>query len=235
MCIFDIFIPLPKITIGLFEPNNNFSTAFPLEIGQSYPSFIFSSSDIDYYRFQPIDSATLLFQLTDIPENHNYRLQIYDQNQILIAEGIDPGASFSASRQVAYQAKAGQILYLAIRSESGFSQQLAYHVSIQRLVGQVGLLNIARMKIFPNPVYLGRTLTLSYTISDFQTADQLIWEIYTMGGDLIHTDLETEVVGSGRFIWAVNDTAAGVYIHSLVAQRNGESHQISGKIAVVGN
>ena len=91
------------------------------------------------------------------------------------------------------------------------------------------------MKIFPNPVYLGRTLTLSYTISDFQTADQLIWEIYTMGGDLIHTDLETEVVGSGRFIWAVNDTAAGVYIHSLVAQRNGESHQISGKIAVVGN
>ena len=91
------------------------------------------------------------------------------------------------------------------------------------------------MKIFPNPAHLGRTLTLSYTVSDFQTADQVIWEIYTIGGDLIHSDLETEVVGSGRFIWTVNGISAGVYIHSLVAQRNGESHQISGKIAVVGN
>ena len=218
-----------------YEPNNNFSTAFPLEIGQSYPSFIFSSGDIDYYRFQPIDAITLLFQLTDIPENHNYQLQIYDQNQVLIAEGIDLGTSLSASRQVAYQAKAGQILYLVIRSESGFSQKLAYQVSIQKLVGQAGLLNITRMKIFPNPAHLGRTLTLSYTVSDFQTADQVIWEIYTIAGDLIHSDLETEVVGSGRFIWTVNGISAGVYIHSLVAQRNGESHQISGKIAVVGN
>jgi hypothetical protein len=136
-------------------------------------------------------------------------------------------------QQIAYQAKAAQVLYLVVDSKSGFSQQMAYQLSIQPLTDQTGQLRISRVKSFPNPVKSGQFLTVTYALSVFQITDQVTWQIYNIGGDLVYSDKQMEVVGSGRFMWPVSNIATGIYIHSIRAQRDGESHQISGKIAVV--
>ncbi len=216
-----------------YEPNNDFSTAFPVKIGQIYPSFIFSVDDVDYYRFEPIDSTTVWVQLTDIPIDHDYRLRLYDSRQFLMAEGVEIDTTSLIGQQIAYQAKVAQVLYLVVDSKSGFSQQMTYQLSIQPLPDQTGQLRISRVKSFPNPVKPGQFLTVTYTLSVFQIMDQVTWQIYNIGGDLVYSDKQTKVVGSGRFMWPVGDTATGIYIHSIQAQRDGESHQISGKIAVV--
>ena len=226
-------VPLTVSFGDTYEPNNGFVQAFSLETGQIYQSFIFSANDVDYYRFRPDNDTIIVAQLTEIPAENSYHLSLFDQHQNLIA--VSESMESAVGQQIVYQAEATEILYLVVRSRSGFSSEQSYQLILQQIEDQVGRLQISRARSFPNPVQSGQRVTLTYTIPDFQKADEVALKIYSVGGDLVHSDSRPTVVGSGRFSWSAKGISAGIYLYSIRAQRDGELHQVSGKIAVVSN
>ena len=81
-------------------------------------------------------------------------------------------------------------------------------------------------------------MTFDFTVPDFQPVDTIELEVLTTAGDLVHTDLLRNVIGSGRFIWNVELNqdrviATGVYLYILSAYRNERYVREFGKMAVI--
>jgi hypothetical protein len=69
--------PSPTPGFDLFEPNNSFSTAYPILSGESYSAYIDHSSELDYFWFSVQTSNLITAKLT-APENVAYGLDLYD-------------------------------------------------------------------------------------------------------------------------------------------------------------
>jgi hypothetical protein len=73
-------VPTPPYD-DLFEPNNSFSTAYPIDSGETYFACINPGSDLDYFWFdiQTLNLITAKLTIPD-PENMTYGLDLYFYN-----------------------------------------------------------------------------------------------------------------------------------------------------------
>ncbi|MCZ6678933.1 MAG: M6 family metalloprotease domain-containing protein [Candidatus Poribacteria bacterium] len=220
-----------------YEPNDDLATAFPIEFGQTYESFIFDGADVrDVYRFDAIRNEAIVIMFTAPPEMVDYRLALLDANGRKIVDGEKVGPT---EQRIIYQPEETGLLHISVESQFGFSDVDSYRLTVDAVQIQSGVLKLAQIRVFPNPVRAEHTEAIfSYTIPDFQRAEQVELEIFNIAGDLVHTDVRQSVIGSSQFRWtgASNQgeaVANGIYIYVISARQGEETVREIGKVGVV--
>ena len=229
-----------KISVAFgdtYEPNNNLTEAFPIEFDQIYESFIADEKDErDLYQFDAIPGEAIVATLTTNSDTVDYRLSILDKigQYIATAEWVEP-----TELQVVFQPEQTDIFFISVESLSGFSDVDSYLLTVNAVQTRSGRLRLAQVRAFPNPMHGAHNeIIFSYTIPDFQLAEEAELEIFNINGDLVYAEARQDVIGSGQFRWngknADNETlATGVYIFVISATQGGEIVQEIGKIGLV--
>ena len=229
-----------KISVAFgdtYEPNNNLTEAFPIEFDQIYESFIADEKDErDLYQFDAIPGEAIVATLTTNSDTVDYRLSILDKigQYIATAEWVEP-----TELQVVFQPEQTDIFFISVESLSGFSDVDSYLLTVNAVQTRSGRLRLAQVRAFPNPMRGAHNeIIFSYTIPDFQLAEEAELEIFNIEGDLVYAEARQDVIGSGQFRWngknADNETlATGVYIFVISATQGGEIVQEIGKIGLV--
>ena len=220
-----------------YEPNDDIPTAFRIELDETYESFIFDAGDrVDFYRFDATQGQGIVITLTDIPEGVDYRLSLLDARGGKIAEGQIIN---STEQQIIYRPDRTDALHLLIESRFGFSNVDSYRLIVNAVQSESGILKLAQVRVFPNPLRAEQAeVIFAYTIPDFQLAEEIELSIFSVAGDLVHTDFHRDVIGSNRFLWdGKNDQAeaiaSGIYIYVISATQGEQTVREIGKIGLV--
>ncbi len=220
-----------------YEPNDNLAEAFPIEFDQTYESFISSKKDKrDLYRFNAISGEAIVATLTFISDTVDYRLSILDESDRYIAAAKRIGPT---ELQVIFQAEQTDTFFVAVESQSGFSEVNSYLLTLKAVETRSGNLKLTQVRAFPNPLRPEHSeVIFSYTISDFQVAGAVDIEVFNIAGDLVHTDTRQNAIGSGQFRWNGKNAgdevlATGVYIFIISATQDQKTVQKIGKISLV--
>ena len=226
-----------------YEPNDTLTDAFPIELRQTYESFLFDEDDPrDLYRFDAGERQAVVITLTNIPEEVDYRLSLLDAKGATVAEGETVEGT---EQQIVYLPDRISTLYISVESRSGFSSTKSYRLTADAVRIESGTLKLMRkqfddsIRVSPNPISAGHAdVIFAYTIPGFQLADEVELSIYTIAGDLIFKDSHQHVIGSKQFRWdgknsQGNTIASGIYIYVIAATEAGESIQNIGKISFV--
>jgi hypothetical protein len=115
-------------TTDTYEPNNTFSTAYPVSKEVWYYSYIWSMSDQDWYRFHVSSSANPQFievWLYSIPIGTNYNRQLYGPNQDLLSGSYN---SENSPESISYWTDQSGDYRIKIYSVSGFSTSTRYMI-----------------------------------------------------------------------------------------------------------
>ena len=232
----------PEMTISVafgdtYEPNDDLTTAFPIEFDQTYESFIADENDRrDLYQFNAIPGEVVAITLNSISDTVDYQLSILDINgqHIAAAERVQ-----STELQVVFQPERTDRFFISVESRFGFSDVDSYLLTVNAVETRSGALKLAQVRAFPNPVSTEHSEAIfSYTIPDFQLAEVVKLEIFNIAGDLIHTEIRQAIIGSGQFRWngrnASNELfASGIYIFVISAIQGEETIQKIGKISLI--
>ena len=220
-----------------YEPNDDLTTAFPIEFDQTYESFIADEKDKrDLYQFNAIPGDAIVATLTTNFDTVDYRLSILDENgqYIAVAEWVE-----REELQVVFQPDTAGTFFVSVESLSGFSEVHSYLLNVNAVETRSGQLRLAQVRAFPNPMRADHNeMVFSYTIPDFQLADLVELEIFNITGDLVHTEVRQNVIGSGQFRWdgknAHGGTAStGIYIFLISAIQDDKMVEEIGKIGLV--
>jgi bacillolysin len=110
-----------------YEPNDTFNGAYgPLSSGQTYNSYISSSSDVDYYQFNSTDSGTISVSLSNLPGD--YDLYLYDGSGSLLDKSEN---AYTNSESISYTASSSGSFYLKVVGYNGASStSTAYALNV---------------------------------------------------------------------------------------------------------
>jgi hypothetical protein len=111
-----------------YEPNDTFGAAYgPLQSGNAYASYIWSSGDSDYYRITaPVGCGTLAATLTTIPSGCDYDLYVYDSAQNEVGYSANGG---NIDEEALIDRPAAGTYYLVVEPyDGGSSQTDPYHI-----------------------------------------------------------------------------------------------------------
>ena len=220
-----------------YEPNDNLTEAFPIEFDQTYESFIANEKDKrDLYQFDAIPGEAIVATLITSSDTVDYRLSILDRSgqYIAAAEWVE-----LKKLQVVFQPDSAGTLFVSVESLAGFSEVESYLLSVKAVETRSGVLRLAQVRAFPNPMRAEHSeMIFSYTIPNFQLAEKVELEIFNVAGDLVHTEVRQNVIGSGQFRWngknlGTETVATGIYIFTISATQGGQSAQEIGKIGLV--
>ncbi|SDY76471.1 S8 family serine peptidase [Thermoactinomyces sp. DSM 45892] len=109
-----------------FEPNDTLATAHgPINSGKAYDSYIFSDTDVDYYKFNVGTAGAVNISLTNLPGD--YDLSLHDASGAELAKSIKGGTNPEA---IAYNATSAGVYYVKVIGYSGaFSKTQAYKLT----------------------------------------------------------------------------------------------------------
>ena len=230
-------IPLLVSFGDTYEPNDNPETAFPIERNQRYESFLFNVDDRrDYYRLDAVTGDPIVITLTGMPHNVEYTLSLLDASGRKIIDGVTTELT---NQHIVFRPVKAEPLFILVESRSGFNALDSYHLSVSEGKIASGELQVSRVRVYPNPVPRGESrITFDFTIPDFQLVEEIELDVLTTSGDLVHTDLRHDVIGTGSFIWDLElsqnrSIATGVYLYVISALRDGQYVRELGKIAVI--
>ncbi|MEJ8548094.1 hypothetical protein [Brevibacillus borstelensis] len=112
-----------------FEPNDNYSDAYPVKNGFAYLSLLSSESDIDNYRYDYGSySGPMSVKLT-VPKDKNYDLVVMEGGSKLVGSSLnsEPGAA----EKVTFQAKAGtSYSFVVFSTNNEFSTTDRYNLIV---------------------------------------------------------------------------------------------------------
>jgi|GEM_PF-2845415 len=82
-------------TCDIYECNNEFATAAPVQIGDTINAKIRSAGDIDFYSVEVPRAGVFVANVTNVPSNIDMRLRLYDptQNVINLEGDSDPSGT----------------------------------------------------------------------------------------------------------------------------------------------
>ncbi len=230
-------IPLLVSFGDTYEPNDNPEIAYPIELNQRYESFVFNADDRrDYYRFDAVIGDTIIIALTDIPHDVEYGLSLLDASGRKIIDGVTTELT---NQHIVFRPVKPEPLFILVESRAGFNALDSYHLTVREGKIASGELQIDRIRVYPNPLPRGETrITFDFTIPDFQLVDEIELDVLTPAGDLVHTDLRHDVIGTGRFVWDLEPSqnrsiATGMYLYVISALRDGQYVHELGKLAVI--
>lgn len=106
-----------------YEPNGTTSSAYgPITSGTTYNSYIYSSSDVDYYYFDTTSTGTISVTLGNLPGD--YDLYLYNSAGTQLARSINSGTS---SESISYSATSTGRFYVKVIGYNGvYSTSVAY-------------------------------------------------------------------------------------------------------------
>lgn len=105
-----------------YEPNGTISQAYAITFGTTYNSYIFSSSDVDYYKVSPTSAGTISVSLTNLPGD--YDLYLVNSAGTVLAKS-ENGSTTSES--LSYANTAAGTYYIKVVGYSGaYSTSTAY-------------------------------------------------------------------------------------------------------------
>ncbi len=112
----------------VFECNNSFDEATPIDFAQPINASIFDTGDRDYYQFVVSNPGLLEVRLEDIPNGRTYGVKIYDATQELL--NSDFGTSTDPA--VAFRKICDPGTYFVLVEESGnnSSSSLPYELTL---------------------------------------------------------------------------------------------------------
>ncbi len=220
-----------------YEPNDSLSEAFPIEYNQTYESFISDEKDQrDLYQFEAIPGEAVVATLTATSNTVDYQLSVLDENGRHIAAAERIGTT---ELQVVFQPERVGRYFISVESQFGFSEVDSYLLTVNAVETQSGELKLAKVRAFPNPVRTEhREMIFSYTIPDFQLAEEVKLEIFNIAGDIIHTEVRQNIIGSGRFRWDRKNASGklavtGIYVFAISATQGEKTVQEIGKIGLL--
>ncbi|WP_217559871.1 kelch repeat-containing protein [Paenibacillus sp. GbtcB18] len=109
------------------EPNDTFSTAFPIQYRLTYNSQINPASDKDFFSYKAISSGIDKVGLK-VPAGKNYDVHVYDANRNLIAAGIRESGQ---EENVLYEVSEGKLYYIEIVGVNGdFHSSESYALTV---------------------------------------------------------------------------------------------------------
>lgn len=212
-----------------YEPNNNILSAFPIEFGKKYASFIKDKEDVDFYSFYVFSNTINILYLENIPQGNDYELSVLDDQGNVISTTNGPSQS---TKRLSFKSNKNGIYYVEVLSENGYSPNQPYILTVDStpLVLAPGMISI--LKIYPNPGPdpKGR---INFEYKLVVPVDQITLEIYTINGALVHTHSIDTLSRSNELYWDIgSDIANGVYIYVLRTEFDGKKEVKTGKIAV---
>ena len=220
-----------------YEPNDDLTTAFPIEFDQVYESFIANENDKrDLYQFSAIPGEAIVATLNTNSDNVEFGLSVLDKNNryIATAERVEDG-----ELQVVFQPEQTDTFFISVESLSGFSEVDSYRLTINAVETRSGQLRLTQVRAFPNPMRAENSeMVFAYTIPNFQLADTVELQIFNIAGNLIYAEVRQNVIGSGQFRWdgknVHNGTVGtGIYIFVISAIQGEEIVEEIGKIGLV--
>ncbi|MDP5277034.1 M4 family metallopeptidase [Chengkuizengella axinellae] len=116
-----------------FEPNGTLSNAHPISSGESYISYISSSSDVDYYTFTTGGAGDITVNLTSLPAD--YDLYLLNSNGVQLEQSINGNTS---SESIQYTASGADTFYLQVFGYNGANSTNDYVLSASYPQEQTG-------------------------------------------------------------------------------------------------
>lgn len=114
----------------VYEPNDKISQAYgPLTSTRVYTAYIWDATDIDdYYHLTPATTGTVQITLTNIADDADYDLYVYDETQI--GTWLVRSANYgSVDESVKFEPVAGRKYYVRIHPYGGsFNSSQPYHL-----------------------------------------------------------------------------------------------------------
>lgn len=106
-----------------YEPNNSTSAAYgPITSGTVYDSYIYSSSDTDYYYFNTTAAGSITVSLTNLPKD--YDVYLLNSSGTTVAKSENGSTS---SESISYSSTAAGKYYVKVAGYSGaYSTTTAY-------------------------------------------------------------------------------------------------------------
>ncbi|MCS6911361.1 MAG: M23 family metallopeptidase, partial [Anaerolineales bacterium] len=131
-----IYLPLvTKQPTDTYEPNNSFSTAYSIALSSWYESYIWTTSDQDWYQFSvsvpPNQARYIRALLQSIPPGTDYDIEIYSPSNALLGRANRSGNQ-DESLQV-YVTQSG-LYRVKVYSFSGSSQSDSYRLRVDVLI-----------------------------------------------------------------------------------------------------
>jgi hypothetical protein len=105
----------------LYEPNDTTATAYAISSGVSYSSYIYTATDIDYYKFTVSTAKSINISLTTLPKD--YDLYLYNSAGTLVAKS-ENGSTTSES--ITYSAATGTYYVKVAGYNSAYSTSTKY-------------------------------------------------------------------------------------------------------------
>lgn len=146
--------PSPTPGKDTYESNNSFSTAYgPLENDEEYYSFIWSTTDRDYYWFEIGGLDRITVKLSNIPSGTDYDLFLYDASQHEVGRSEDT----DDDEKITYHPSVLGKYYVLVRSQNGtYSRAQAYRLKVTFAPPAPTATPTATATVTPTPT---RTLT----------------------------------------------------------------------------
>lgn len=98
----------------LYEPNDSMSQAYPITSGTTYSSYIYTSSDIDYYKLTATKGKAISISLTNLPKD--YDLYLYNSSGTQVARSINGSTT---SESISYTPTAAGTYYIKVIGYNG--------------------------------------------------------------------------------------------------------------------
>ncbi|MBL4931964.1 M4 family metallopeptidase [Clostridium paridis] len=144
-----------------YEPNDSIVTAYPINMGTSYNSYISTSSDEDYYKFNVNTVGNIRISMANLPQD--YDLELYDANGSLVGYSTGSG---TANEVINYNATNTGTYYIHVYSYSGYSTSQKYSLIVSRPVTGITLDKTS------GSLKAGETLTLTPIISPIDATNR---------------------------------------------------------------
>ncbi|MBJ6361120.1 S8 family serine peptidase [Paenibacillus sp. GCM10012307] len=152
--IFVIYVSQPGSGPDTYEPNDTFLTAYSVNPGNSYISYISSASDIDYYKFSANATGEVTVNLT-IPSTVDYDLYLYNASGAQIAQS-ESGTGIA--ERITVQVLKDNMYYIKVIGHSGQYSTLPYTLTISNI----------QVPLFPAPTGL--------EVVSYATSIKLSWD-----------------------------------------------------------
>lgn len=118
-----------------YEPNNSTTAAYgPITSGTVYNSYIYSSSDVDYYYFNTAAAGTITVNLSNLPKD--YDLYLLDSSGTTVAKSENGSTT---SENISYSSSAAGKYYVKVVGYSGaYSTSTMYALKATYPTGSTG-------------------------------------------------------------------------------------------------
>lgn len=104
----------PPTTNDTYEPNDTIAQAYAANFGTTYSSYIYTATDIDYYKLTTTTAGTIGLSLSNLPGDYN--LYLLDSSGTQLAKSEN---SSTTSEAISYSVSAAGTYYVKVVGNNG--------------------------------------------------------------------------------------------------------------------